>query len=293
VLDFVGQAHRKYRIDIKLKALLPRHRFSIDHEVEMDFPHLPPGCSIQLDRISRKYVLENIRENLRNLAVQIPERLQNFENETGQQLTFGNFITHHDYEPERLLFQETWSGWKSKAHLSEIPTDPDLNRLNKTLIRIAQINGPREISRMRKIIAHLQDKEIAQALSIAGDLAISMHYRIWADKVGNLDMFSLEDSFTRLSKNHTILADVDEILAWAANTSKIEGKSLNLPFENCLELHARYSSRDINAALGLADLHSSGQTGTGLLHAKKLKTYALLLTFQKTEREFSPNHHVF
>jgi superfamily II DNA or RNA helicase len=56
VLDFVGQAHRKYRIDIKLKALLPRHRFSIDHEVEMDFPHLPPGCSIQLDRISRKYV---------------------------------------------------------------------------------------------------------------------------------------------------------------------------------------------------------------------------------------------
>jgi len=26
VLDFVGQAHRKYRVDRKLKALLPRHR---------------------------------------------------------------------------------------------------------------------------------------------------------------------------------------------------------------------------------------------------------------------------
>uniref|UniRef100_UPI0025B9AF82 DEAD/DEAH box helicase family protein n=1 Tax=Desulfonatronospira sp. TaxID=1962951 RepID=UPI0025B9AF82 len=145
VLDFVGQAHRKYRIDTKLKALLPRHRFSIDHEVEMDFPHLPPGCSIQLDRVSRKYVLENIRENLRNLAVQVPERMQNFENETGQQLTFGNFISHHDYEPERLLVKETWSGWKSKAHLSEIPSDPELKRLKKALIRIAQINGPREI----------------------------------------------------------------------------------------------------------------------------------------------------
>lgn len=288
VLDFVGQAHRKYRIDTKLKALLPRHRFSIDHEVEMDFPHLPPGCSIQLDRVSRKYVLENIRENLRNLAVQIPERLQNFENETGQQLTFGNFIIHHDYEPERLLFKETWSGWKSKAHLSEIPSDPDLNRLKKALIRISQINGPREIYRLRKIIKHLKEKDIAQALSAAEGSVISMHYRIWADNAGNLGMSSLEDSFSRLSKNPTILADMGEILSWAANTSKIEGRQLALPFESPLELHARYSSRDINAALGLANLDSTGPTGTGLLHVKKLKTYALLLTFQKTEREFSP-----
>ena len=33
MLDFVGQAHRRYRIDRKLKALLPRHRYGIDKEV--------------------------------------------------------------------------------------------------------------------------------------------------------------------------------------------------------------------------------------------------------------------
>ncbi len=288
VLDFVGQAHRKYRIDTKLKALLPRHRFAIDREVELDFPHLPPGCAIQLDRISRRHVLENIRENLSNLRVQIPERLQTFENETGQKLTFGNFITYNDYEPERLLVRDTWSGWKSKAHLSEIPVDPDLNRLKKALIRIAQINGPREISRMRKVLKYLRGNDISQALSVADGTKIPIHYRIWADNAGNLGMSSLEDSFVLLSKNPTILADMDEILAWAATTSKIEGKSLNLPFENCLELHARYTSRDINAALGLANLDSTGPTGIGILHAKTIKVYALLITFQKTEREFSP-----
>src|SRR2546430_9419011 len=41
VLDFVGQAHRRYRIDRKLKALLSKRRFNIQREVEMDFPHLP------------------------------------------------------------------------------------------------------------------------------------------------------------------------------------------------------------------------------------------------------------
>jgi hypothetical protein len=59
-----AQTHRRYRVDTKLKALFPRHRFSIDKEVEQDFPHLPVGCSIQLDRLFRQYVLENIWENL-------------------------------------------------------------------------------------------------------------------------------------------------------------------------------------------------------------------------------------
>jgi superfamily II DNA or RNA helicase len=87
VLDFVGQAHRRYRVDTKLKTLLPRHRFSIDKEVELNFPHLPAGCSIQLDRLSRQYVLENIKENLGRLAVQVPDRLQTFASESDQELT--------------------------------------------------------------------------------------------------------------------------------------------------------------------------------------------------------------
>jgi superfamily II DNA or RNA helicase len=87
VLDFVGQVHRKYRMDLRLKALLPRHRYGIDREVAQDFPHLPAGCAIQFDRISKGYVLENIRANLRNLAAQVPERLQTFASETGQALT--------------------------------------------------------------------------------------------------------------------------------------------------------------------------------------------------------------
>src|SRR4051812_5138221 len=103
VLDFVGQSHRRYRLDRKLKALLAKRRFNIQREVEMDFPHLPAGCSIQLDRVAREHVLANIRENLLNLAAQVPDRLESFEHEAGQPLTFGNFVRFHDYEPENLL----------------------------------------------------------------------------------------------------------------------------------------------------------------------------------------------
>lgn len=183
VLDFVGQAHRRYRIDSKLKALLPKTRYAIDREVELDFPHLPAGCSIHLDLIARDYVLTNIRENLRNLSVQIPERLQTFENEARQPLTFANFVRYHDYEPETLLVKETW----------------------------------------------------------------------------------------------------------AEGETRISGAIPELPFSCSLELHAQYSNSDIKAALGMATLESAGPVGVGVLHFSNIKAYAALITFQKTEREFSPS----
>lgn len=289
VLDFVGQTHRRYRVDTKLKALLPRHRFSIDKEVEQDFPHLPAGCSIQLDRLSRQYVLENIRENLGKLNVQVPDRLQTFTSESGQKLTFGNFIRYHDYDPEVLLVKETWSEWKAKALLGPIPTDPDLERLSKTLVRAAFINGPREIALLREVLAKVAQGAIDEALTIAGNSVMSVYYRIWGDKGSNLGITSLEDAFSRLARNPSILADLDEILAWAQDTTEISGLIPQLPFPCPLELHAHYGGKEIQAVFGKANLETSGQTGVGSFHFADVKTYVLLVTFQKTEKEFSPS----
>ena len=289
VLDLVGQAHRRYRADTKLKALMPRHRFSIDREVELDFPHLPAGCSIQLDRLSRRYVLENIRENFGRLAVQVPDRLQTFTSETGQELIFGNFIRYHDYEPEVLLVKESWSGWKARAQLGPKPVDPDLLRLKKTLLRAITINGPHEIVLLRAVLGKVSQGAIDEALALAGDSVMSVYYRIWGDKGRNLGITSLADAFRRLAANPSILADLDEILRWSLDTTEISGHIPESPFACALELHARYSGKEIQAAFGKATLETAGQTGVGVLHFPGVKAYALLVTFQKTEKEFSPS----
>jgi superfamily II DNA or RNA helicase len=289
VLDLVGQAHRRYRIDTKLKSLLPRHRYSIDKEVELDFPHLPAGCSIQLDRLSRQYVLENIRENLGRLAVQVPDRLQTFTSETGQELTFGNFIRYHDYEPEVLLAKESWSEWKAKAQLCPIPMDPDIARLKRTLVRAAIINGPKEAALLREVLGKVSKGTIAEALALAGTSAILLYYRIWGDKGSNLGISSLEDAFNRLARNPSIVADLDEILAWSLDTTEVSGQIPELPFACRLELHSHYGGKEIQAVFGKATLETSGQTGVGVFHFPEVKAYVLLITFQKTEKEFSPS----
>lgn len=289
VLDFVGQAHRRYRIDSKLKALLPKSRYAIDREVELNFPHLPAGCSIQLDRIAREYVLKNIRENLRNLAVQIPERLQTFENEAKQPLTFGNFVRYHDYEPELLLARETWTGWKAKAQMQPPPRDPDIAMLKDALVRAVNTTGPIEISRLRRTVGYLRQQDIPGALDTAGDFALPIHYRMWAKPGRNLGITTIEGSFKRLADNPTILSDFDEVLEWAETETRIGSVIPELPFTCAFELHAQYGSADIKAALGQATLDSPGQMGIGVLHFKEIKTYVLLVTYQKTEREFSPS----
>lgn len=289
VIDFVGQAHRRYRIDSKLKALLPKNRNTIDREVELDFPHLPAGCSIQLDRIAREYILANIRENLRNLAVQIPERLQTFEHEAGLPLTFGNFVRYHDYEPEVILARETWSGWKSRARLFEPPRDPDMPHLKNALIRASLTTGPREIDRLSKVAGRLRDHDINGALDEAGHTALSVHYRLWGKPGKAFGVASLEESFSRLANNRTILSDVEEIFEWAEGETRVIGVTLDLPFPCSLELHAQYGNADIKAALGLATLETAGPVGIGVLHFREIRAYALLTTFQKTEREFSPS----
>lgn len=289
VLDFVGQAHKRYRLDTKFKALLPKKRYAIDREVDLHFPHLPAGCSIQLDRLARGYVLSNIRENLRNLAVQVPERLQTFENESKLPLSFGNFIRHHDYEPELLLARESWSGWKARARIAPPPNDPDLKRLKGGLVRAAQMTGPQEIARMRQVISQLQNQDVSGALNSAGDSALSIHYRLWTQTGSNLGFRTIEDSFKQLSNNLSILADLEEILEWAKTETRVGGSIPGLRFSCRLELHSQYSITDISAILQGATLESPGQKGTGVLHFKPIKTYALLVTYQKTEHEFSPS----
>ena len=289
VLDFVGQAHRLYRIDRKFKALLPKKRFNLEREVEMDFPHLPTGCSIQLDRVARSYVIANIRENLRDFADQVPERLETFEHETGQPLSFTSFIRHNDYEPELLLKRNTWSEWKSRAQLCPRPSDPDLPLLRQSLLRALQTSGPTELRRSKQVLSALADNNVAEAMSRAGESTIAFHYRLWGKSGRDLGISTVQESFERLTRNPSVINDLQEILSWSEDGSRVTGGVPDLPFPCGLELHADYGSDDIKAALGKATLLTAGERGVGVLHfPPPVRAYVLVVTFQKTEREFLP-----
>src|SRR3954451_15052018 len=65
VLDFVGQAHRSFRFDLRYRALLTDPSVHVDEQVEHGFTHLPSGCTILMERVARQHILDNARQSLR------------------------------------------------------------------------------------------------------------------------------------------------------------------------------------------------------------------------------------
>jgi hypothetical protein len=286
VLDFVGHLHRRYRVDRKFKALLRKERFNIVRELEAGFPNLPAGCNIRLEKVAREYVLQNIKTNLATLRARIIEDLETFTSETQREVTFKEFIAHHGYEPLEVLSEgKTWTELKATARLAPMPTDPDLDRLRTALVKIAFMSGRVGLAVLQEVLAKLLMGKIDEALTRAGTAAVAIHYQMWGKKGSEIQVASLEESFAKLASNPSILRDSLEVIDSVRDRSRILSLNDGTPFE----VHDTYSNVDIQALMGAASIKTPGQSGVGVFHFKEQRTYALLVTFQKTENEFSPS----
>ncbi len=286
VLDFIGQSHRRYRIDRKFAALLNRDRQRMDQEVEKDFPHLPPGCNIQLERVAREHVLANIRESLRNLVTFVTESMSTFQQDHGSPLTFGNFVNATGISPLVLLKTKTWSEWQALAQHTPTPTDPDLDECRQALRRVLLRTDPRTLGQLAEFAR--TDCLEESPLPYTSTDALRLHYLLWGKKAANIGVNTIEESLLKWHRNTASRSDLLEVAAWRRSHHTFATLPIDLPFPCDLQLHAAYGSAEIKAALGLCTLQNTGPTGVGVFHAEQLKCYVHLVTFRKSEEDFSP-----
>ena len=288
VLDFVGQTHRRYRLDTKFTALLSGRRQRLDREVEADFPSLPPGCSIQLERVARERVLSKIRAVLSDLNQFIPETLRTWPEEVGKPLTFGRFLEVTGLSPVQVLARRSWSEWKALAERRSPPDDPDIEQARKALPRIALRTEPELLKAIETL--GRDDSGIGEPSGHYDDAKkTALHYLLWGRKVASVGVHSLDQSLQKWQSNPSVAADAAEIAAWRRAHQQVPLKKVeNLSFDCDLLLHGAYGTAEIKAALGLASLEKPGPTGQGRLNAKHLRAYVHLVTFQKDDQDFSP-----
>ncbi len=58
VIDLIGQHRAEFRFEDRLRAIVDARRGPIRGQVERDFPFLPAGCAVELDRKSRLATLK-------------------------------------------------------------------------------------------------------------------------------------------------------------------------------------------------------------------------------------------
>ena len=285
VLDFIGQSHRRYRIDRKFAALLTRDRQRMDQEVENDFPHLPPGCNIQLERIAREHVLGNIRESLKNLSTLVTESLSTFQQDHGCLPSFANFVRATGVSPLALLKNKTWSEWQALARHGPAPADPDLDACRQALRRILLRTDPKILQALADLAKDESDAGIEQLSDLQ---KLHLHYLLWGKKGSEIEVNTLTESLVKWRRNPTALRDLSEIIEHRQRLLEFPTPPLHLSFPCSLHLHAAYGSAEIKAALDLCTLEKTGPTGVGVFHADHLKCYVHLVTFRKSEQDFSP-----
>lgn len=203
VLDFVGQTHRKYRMDTRFSALLMRQRQRLDKEIENDFPNLPPGCNIQLERVARQRVLDKVKSVLTNLNNFVPETLRTWEQESSLPLTFGNFIDVTELSPVEVLRKKTWSEWKAEASQTPPPNDPDLEKLRAALPRLALRTDP-------ELLSYFSGEANEEELEDPSK-QLALHYLRWNKPGEKEGIGTVDESTARWNANPSLGADAQEI----------------------------------------------------------------------------------
>lgn len=283
VLDFVGQTHRRYRLDRKFSALLSDGRMRLDKEVERDFPSLPAGCSIQLERVARDEVLRKIKSVLDDLNNFVPEAIRTWEYESNRPLQFGAFIEETGLDASDVLRRKTWSEWKAEAFHQLPPNDENIMEGRKALSRLALRTDPV----LLEAVSGMVHGEATNGFSDTR-VELALHYLFWGKKGSAVGVSSVSESIAKWYANPALVSDAAEIANWRLSKASTVMPEIQLPSGHRLRLHAEYGSAEIKSLLDLATMDTTGPTGVGAFHSRENKFYVNLITFQKEEQDFSP-----
>ena len=117
----------------------------MDEEIENGFSHLPAGCVLNLERLAREYVLENVRQAVSHNRNRLVRRIASFEAETGTKLTLQSFLAYHRLNLDEIYQRDCWSRLCVQARVDPAFAEPDTDRLAKGLRRVAHLNGAQQI----------------------------------------------------------------------------------------------------------------------------------------------------
>ena len=276
VLDFIGQQHAEFRFDLRFRALTGVTRRALTQQFERGFPTLPPGCVIDLDRVSSEIVLRNLQSALRvdwsGLVAELRRigscTLSDFLSETG--------IGLDDIYRRR---RGGWTGLKRQAGTETRPVGPDDAVLSGALGRLLHVDDP--------------DRLVAYAALLHGGgaqsrdpreerLALMLHFALWG---ANASADESTGSLLRAVSDEPRTEELGELVAVLARDRRRLVRPLNPAGAVPLHVHARYSRDEALAAFGVTN---PGTVRQGVKWVEDEKADVFFVTLRKTERHYSP-----
>ena len=284
VLDFIGQANRKYNFEDKFAALLSNTTRNVTREIKDGFVSVPKGCYIQLERKATKYILDNIRASYGNTAGLVT-RIASFEEDTGKKLTFANFLDYYHLDPRSIYKFATFSRLCARADVIEDFSEPLEETMTKALARMAVINSRRWISFLLNILPRLDDVNFDQLPEVEKRMLQMFYVTVWGKVATNWQSDEVWDDLYALADSPVLLGELIDLLKYQYNQIDFIDEPVEVGFDCPLDLYCTYTRDQLFVALDFMK-PSTVREGVKWLPEKKIDV--LLITLNKADKDYSP-----
>lgn len=286
VLDFVSNARPEYDFEGKFRALIGKTSNSVQKEIEDNFPHLPLGCSVILEKKAKENILENIRKATGLNRNQIIQRIKNFEHQTTLPLTLKNFLDITHITIQQLYKKESWKRLCELA--GKHPTFSTINEKEIVSAIRKKWLSTKSVSYFNFLLHLAKQNFQIDASSLTEEekkMLVMLHYDIWQNAGG---FSSIEESIKSIGKNKVLVEEIIEVLEILIDQIDFKELSIDLPYKQPLKVHARYTRDQILVAFGLSTFNNKSSNREGVAENKSLNTELLFVDLIKSEEDFSP-----
>lgn len=286
VLDFVGNARSEYDFEGKFRALVGKTNTPIQKEIEDEFPHLPLGCTIILEKVAKDIILNNIRKATKFNKRQILNKIQNYKHQTTLPLTLNNFISFYHISLQSIYKNGSWK--RLCAQAEQIETFSFTNETE--ILRAISIKwlSSNSVSYFLFILSLAKKNfqiEIASLNNEEKNMCLMLHYDVW-QKAGGFN--SLQESIQSIGKNEILVNEIIEVIEILINQIDFIEKDISLPFSQPLKIHGRYTRDQILAGFEASSFDVKLSNREGIVSLDGKNTELLLVTLEKSEEDYSP-----
>jgi len=286
VLDFVGRQHQDFRFDIKLRALLGGTRKQLEQQVKGNFPYLPAGCHMELDRVASEIVLQSIRQSVPNRWQAKVEELRLLATSTND-VSIEAFLNETGLDLEDIYTSnKSWTELCREAGIGTLEAGPDENSLLRAVGRLLHVDDPDRLAAYKNIVDSASPPS-PDNLSIKGRKYLRMLIASLVDQVVDKNAH-LDECIILLWKNPQVLKELSALFDFLTTKISHLATSFEAISDVPISIHARYTRIEILAAFGRGNKAKTPTWREGVLWAENAKADLMVFTLDKTSGHFSP-----
>jgi superfamily II DNA or RNA helicase len=290
VLDFIGQAHRQFRFDLRYRAVTGATRTEVEKQIEQGFPFLPAGCSMQLERVAADIVLRNIRSAIPSRRPAMERELRTLlasDRFRGRVPTLREFLDEIGLDLGDVYKAGCWSGLKRAAGVLLPAPGPHEEKLGDSIERLLHVEDPIRIAAYKLTLSSPSTGGFDESTR---RLLAGLHFSLLPTGVAS---DTLEDSLRLLHQHPAIIEELWELLPLLDDLSD----HLTYPLDEELDwthriplsVHAGHSLRDVLTAFGMLIMGGSIYEQTGVFRDERTNSDLFFVTLEKSERDYSPS----